>query len=111
MTESYLFKGFTTKAVRNYDRKYLASLTETVDGAKDLLARNLPQRWEFHMTPLSSEYKFLHSVFDKVHQLDTQSSPVLWRVFSEIYFGTLTKKHMLSLSDTHIREKKTCYSP
>ena len=31
-----------------------ASLTTTAEGAADLPARNLPQREEFHATPLSS---------------------------------------------------------
>ena len=31
-----------------------ASLTVTVDGAADLPGRNLPQREEFHVKPLSS---------------------------------------------------------
>ena len=50
VTENNLFKDFTTKGVRNYDQK----LSDQLDGAAYLPARNLPQREEFHAATLSS---------------------------------------------------------
>ena len=52
--ENNLCKDFTTKSIRNYKESTPATLTATVDGAKDLTARNFTQREKFNATPLSN---------------------------------------------------------
>ena len=54
MAENNLFKGFTTIGFEIMTEISPASLTEIVDGAADLPAKNLPQREESHATPLLS---------------------------------------------------------
>ena len=61
MTENNFVKGFTTKVFEITIESSPASLTETVDGAADLMTRNLPQREEFYATPLSSSPDYFWS--------------------------------------------------